>query len=337
MVVLRHFLPDGRRSFQKRRCANGVASAIDLFREWNWVRQRPHRPADRQLCLSALRCSGCPPRRGHVRAAVCRRERHAADLPWAQRPDGIRHAERLRSRRHGLLHRPPSRSAGFASELAGASQIAAGREPGVVARPPAGRMPMLTTTAARVRYAFVRVSTRRKRRPGCKVKACRSGSSASCAASGSPACGPPRSGRPPPWAIGYGLARPGSIASARRSIALRLFEWWFCRDAGAPRLLDTGGAIAGGGAAAISMGRPRQSRLLTTDGAPGPAAGTRGGPPCRRAIASSRDRPCIGPTAPAAHRCATANPPPPTSARAGTSSSRERRCRRWRRPRSARS
>lgn len=36
-------------------------------------------------------------------------------------------------------------SAGFALGLAGASQIAAGREPGVVARPLAGRAPMLTT------------------------------------------------------------------------------------------------------------------------------------------------------------------------------------------------
>jgi len=36
-------------------------------------------------------------------------------------------------------------SAGFALGLAGASQIAASREPGVVARPLAGRSPMLTT------------------------------------------------------------------------------------------------------------------------------------------------------------------------------------------------
>src|SRR2546427_1978 len=41
-------------------------------------------------------------------------------------------------------------SAGFALGLAGASQIAASREPGVVARPLAGRTPMLTTYLLRL-------------------------------------------------------------------------------------------------------------------------------------------------------------------------------------------
>ncbi|MCY1250276.1 hypothetical protein D9M72_638980 [compost metagenome] len=41
-------------------------------------------------------------------------------------------------------------SAGFALGLAGASQIEGGREKGVVARPLAGRMPMLTTYLLRL-------------------------------------------------------------------------------------------------------------------------------------------------------------------------------------------
>ena len=54
----------------------------------------------------------------------------------------------------------------------------------------------------------------------------------------------------------------------------RLFEWWFLFDAYAPRVFDTGGAIAGGSgllgvvvAIGMSIWRSRQSRLVTTYGA----------------------------------------------------------------------
>ncbi|WP_186072185.1 conjugal transfer protein TraG [Burkholderia gladioli] len=53
----------------------------------------------------------------------------------------------------------------------------------------------------------------------------------------------------------------------------RLFEWWFSFDAYAPRIFDTGGAIAGGSglvavvvAIAMSVWRSRQSKLVTTYG-----------------------------------------------------------------------
>lgn len=53
----------------------------------------------------------------------------------------------------------------------------------------------------------------------------------------------------------------------------RLFEWWFVVDAYAPRVFDTGGAIAGGSgllavvvAIGMSICRSRQSRLVTTYG-----------------------------------------------------------------------
>jgi len=53
----------------------------------------------------------------------------------------------------------------------------------------------------------------------------------------------------------------------------RLFEWWFFFDAYAPRVFDTGGAIAGGSgllavvvAIGMSIWRSRQSRLVTTYG-----------------------------------------------------------------------
>ena len=53
----------------------------------------------------------------------------------------------------------------------------------------------------------------------------------------------------------------------------RLFEWWFLFDAYAPRVFDTGGAIAGGSgllgvvvAIGMSIWRSRQSRLVTTYG-----------------------------------------------------------------------
>jgi type IV secretion system protein VirD4 len=53
----------------------------------------------------------------------------------------------------------------------------------------------------------------------------------------------------------------------------RLFEWWFSYDAYAPRIFDTGGAIAGGSglvavvvAIAMSVWRSRQSKLVTTYG-----------------------------------------------------------------------
>ena len=53
----------------------------------------------------------------------------------------------------------------------------------------------------------------------------------------------------------------------------RLFEWWFVFDAYAPRVFDTGGAIAGGSgllgvvvAIGMSIWRSRQSRLVTTYG-----------------------------------------------------------------------
>src|SRR5258708_32411339 len=53
----------------------------------------------------------------------------------------------------------------------------------------------------------------------------------------------------------------------------KLFEWWFFFDAYAPRVFDTGGAIAGGsgllavvGAIGMSIWRPRQSRLGSTYG-----------------------------------------------------------------------
>ena len=53
----------------------------------------------------------------------------------------------------------------------------------------------------------------------------------------------------------------------------RLFEWWFLFDAYAPRVFDTGGAIAGGSgllgvvvAVGMSIWRSRQSRLVTTYG-----------------------------------------------------------------------
>ncbi|WP_423196691.1 Type IV secretory pathway, VirD4 component, TraG/TraD family ATPase [Cupriavidus sp. H19C3] len=53
----------------------------------------------------------------------------------------------------------------------------------------------------------------------------------------------------------------------------RLFEWWFFFDAYAPRIFDTGGAIAGGSglvavviAIAMSVWRSRQSKLVTTYG-----------------------------------------------------------------------
>jgi type IV secretion system protein VirD4 len=53
----------------------------------------------------------------------------------------------------------------------------------------------------------------------------------------------------------------------------RLFEWWFLFDAYAPRVFDTGGAIAGGSglvavvvAIAMSVWRSRQSKLVTTYG-----------------------------------------------------------------------
>ncbi|HHK4515936.1 TPA: conjugal transfer protein TraG, partial [Pseudomonas aeruginosa] len=49
----------------------------------------------------------------------------------------------------------------------------------------------------------------------------------------------------------------------------RLFEWWFFFDAYAPRVFDTGGAIAGGSgllavvvAIGMSIWRSRQSRLV---------------------------------------------------------------------------
>src|SRR5690606_2120842 len=53
----------------------------------------------------------------------------------------------------------------------------------------------------------------------------------------------------------------------------KLFEWWFVFDAYAPRVFDTGGAIAGSSglvavvvAIAMSVWRSRQSRLVTTYG-----------------------------------------------------------------------
>lgn len=53
----------------------------------------------------------------------------------------------------------------------------------------------------------------------------------------------------------------------------KLFEWWFVFDAYAPRVFDTGGAIAGGSgllavivAIGMSIWRSRQSRLVTTYG-----------------------------------------------------------------------
>src|SRR5256885_2433595 len=53
----------------------------------------------------------------------------------------------------------------------------------------------------------------------------------------------------------------------------KLFEWWFFFDAYAPRVFDTGGAIAGGSgllavvvAIGMSIWRSRQSRLVTTYG-----------------------------------------------------------------------
>jgi type IV secretion system protein VirD4 len=53
----------------------------------------------------------------------------------------------------------------------------------------------------------------------------------------------------------------------------KLFEWWFFFDAYAPRVFDTGGAIAGGSgllavvvAVCMSIWRSRQSRLVTTYG-----------------------------------------------------------------------
>ena len=53
----------------------------------------------------------------------------------------------------------------------------------------------------------------------------------------------------------------------------KLFEWWFFFDAYAPRVFDTGGAIAGGSgllamvaAIGMSIWRSRQSRLITTYG-----------------------------------------------------------------------
>lgn len=53
----------------------------------------------------------------------------------------------------------------------------------------------------------------------------------------------------------------------------KLFEWWFFFDAYAPRVFDTGGAIAGGSgllavvvAIGLSIWRSRQSRLVTTYG-----------------------------------------------------------------------
>lgn len=53
----------------------------------------------------------------------------------------------------------------------------------------------------------------------------------------------------------------------------RLFEWWFSFDAYAPRVFNTGGAIAGGSglaavvvAIAMSVWRSRQSKLVTTYG-----------------------------------------------------------------------
>ncbi|WP_166768517.1 conjugal transfer protein TraG [Xanthomonas arboricola] len=53
----------------------------------------------------------------------------------------------------------------------------------------------------------------------------------------------------------------------------RLFEWWFFFDAYAPRIFDTGGAVAGGSglvavvvAIAMSVWRSRQSKLVTTYG-----------------------------------------------------------------------
>jgi len=53
----------------------------------------------------------------------------------------------------------------------------------------------------------------------------------------------------------------------------RLFEWWFFFDAYAPRVFDTGGAIAGGSglvavlvAIGMSIWRSRQSRVVTTYG-----------------------------------------------------------------------
>ncbi len=53
----------------------------------------------------------------------------------------------------------------------------------------------------------------------------------------------------------------------------RLFEWWFSFDAYAPRIFDTGGAIAGGSglvavvvAIVMSVWRSRQSKLVTTYG-----------------------------------------------------------------------
>ncbi|WP_289241594.1 hypothetical protein [Delftia sp.] len=48
-------------------------------------------------------------------------------------------------------------------------------------------------------------------------------------------------------ATSYALARPGSIFFGTPIYhPWKLFEWWFFFDAYAPRVFDTGGAIAGG-------------------------------------------------------------------------------------------